>query len=151
MNPRSTLKIAGHPVHPMLIPFPIAFFVGALITDIVHSRSADPFWPMASMWLLGAGLLMAALAALAGLTDFLGDSRIRGLRDAWFHMVGNIVLVLIEAFSLWRRMIMGPEFILPTGLLLSLIATMLLLFNGWKGWEMVYNSRVGIKDDSDDR
>ena len=94
---------------------------------------------------------MAALAALAGLTDFLGDSRIRGLRDAWFHMVGNIVLVLIEAFSLWRRMIMGPEFILPTGLLVSLIATMLLLFNGWKGWEMVYNSRVGIKDDSDDR
>ncbi|MFB2607880.1 DUF2231 domain-containing protein, partial [Rhizobium phaseoli] len=107
MNPKSTLSIAGHPIHPMLIPFPVAFFVGTLVTDIVHSQSDNPFWPAASNWMLGAGLVMAALAALAGLTDFLGDDRIRALRDAWLHMIGNVVVVLIEAVSLWRRLVQG--------------------------------------------
>ena len=37
-NPRSTVQVAGHPIHPMLIPFPIAFFVGTLVTDIVYSQ-----------------------------------------------------------------------------------------------------------------
>jgi len=146
MNPKSTLSIAGHPVHPMLVPFPIAFFVGALVTDIIHAQSGDPFWPVASSWLLGAGLVMAGLAALAGLTDFLAESRIRSVRAAWYHMLGNIVLVIIEAFSLWRRIADGPDFVVPTGLTLSLIATLLLLFNGWKGWEMVYRHRVGVSD-----
>lgn len=149
MNPKSTLSVAGHPLHPMLVPFPIAFFVGTLVTDVVHSQSTQPFWAMASTWMLGAGLVMAALAALAGLTDFLGDQRIRSLRDAWLHMIGNVVVVLIEAFSLWRRVVDGPDFILPTGLVLSLVSTALLLFNGWLGWEMVYRHRVGVSEEHD--
>ena len=147
MNPRSTLSIAGHPIHPMLVPFPIAFFVGTLATDIAHSQSYDPFWAAASTWMLGAGLVMAALAALAGLTDFMGDARIRSLRDAWLHMAGNVVVVLIEAFSLWRRIADGADFILPTGLVLSLVSTALLLFNGWMGWAMVYHHRVGVGEE----
>ncbi|MBB2688339.1 UNVERIFIED_ORG: putative membrane protein [Rhizobium etli] len=94
---------------------------------------------------------MAALAALAGLTDFLGDARIRALRDAWLHMIGNVVVVLIEAVSLWRRLVQGPDFIVPTGLVLSLLAVALLLFNGWKGWEMVYRHRVGVSEETDIR
>ncbi|MBB2842620.1 UNVERIFIED_ORG: putative membrane protein [Rhizobium etli] len=151
MNPKSTLSIAGHPIHPMLIPFPVAFFAGTLVTDIVHSQSDNPFWPAASNWMLAAGLVMAALAALAGLTDFLGDARIRALRDAWLHMIGNVVVVLIEAVSLWRRLVQGPDFIVPTGMVLSLLAVALLLFNGWKGWEMVYRHRVGVKEETDIR
>ncbi|MBW9117676.1 DUF2231 domain-containing protein [Rhizobium cauense] len=146
MNPKSTLSIAGHPVHPMLVPFPIAFFVGALLTDIVHTQSDDPFWPSASSWLLGAGLISAILAALSGLTDFLGEARIRSLRAAWYHMLGNVALVAIEAFNLWRRVADGLDFVIPMGLVLSLVATVVLLFNGWKGWEMVYRHRVGISD-----
>jgi uncharacterized membrane protein len=151
MNPKSTLSIAGHPIHPMLIPFPVAFFAGTLVTDIVHSQSENAFWPAASNWMLAAGLVMAALAALAGLTDFLGDARIRALRDAWLHMIGNVIVVLIEAVSLWRRLVQGPDFIVPTGLVLSLLAVALLLFNGWKGWEMVYRHRVGVKEETDIR
>jgi len=50
-NPRSTAKIAGHPIHPMLIPFPIAFFVGTLAVDIVYSQTGGPFWATAGRWL----------------------------------------------------------------------------------------------------
>ena len=62
-NPRSTASIAGHPIHPMLVPFPIAFFVGAFVTDFAFWQTDVAFWSAASFWLLSAGLLMAALAA----------------------------------------------------------------------------------------
>jgi uncharacterized membrane protein len=146
-NPQSTVKLAGHPIHPMLIPFPVAFFVGTLAADIVFSRNGDPFWFDAARWLLGAGLVMAALAALAGLTDFLGDRRIRALNAAWHHMIGNVVLVLLEAYNLWQRCQQGESFVVPTGLAISAIAVLLLLYNGWRGWEMVYRHRVGIAND----
>src|SRR4051794_21063923 len=75
-NPQSTARLMGHPIHPMLVPFPIAFFIGALLADLAYLKTAEPFWATAAAWLLGAGLVGAALAALAGLTDFLGDRRI---------------------------------------------------------------------------
>jgi len=128
----------------MLIPFPVAFFVGTLAVDLVYSQTGDPFWATAGRWLLGAGLVMAALAAVTGLTDFLGDRRIRALPAAWHHMIGNISLVLIELVNLWQRIEVGESFVVPVGLALSAIGTLLLLFNGWKGWEMVYRHHVAI-------
>ena len=63
-NPRSTASIAGHPIHPMLIPFPIAFFVGTFACDLVYWQTSNSAWAAATPWLLGAGLVMAALAAV---------------------------------------------------------------------------------------
>src|SRR5512137_2025334 len=63
-NPRSTAIIAGHPIHPMLIPFPIAFFVGTFVRDLVYWQTGSEAWANATPWLLGAGLVMAALAAV---------------------------------------------------------------------------------------
>jgi len=145
-NPHSTVRIAGHPIHPMLIPFPIAFFVGTFVTDIVYSQKGEAFWALMGQWLLVAGLVMAALAAVAGFTDFLGDRRIRALNAAWHHMIGNVTVVVIELVSLWQRLDKGPAFVTPTGLILSAVVTLLLLYNGWRGWEMVYRDHVGVSD-----
>ena len=145
-NPKTTAKIAGHPIHPMLIPFPIAFFVGTLAADIAFWRTADAFFARGAAWLLGAGLVMAALAALAGLTDFLGSRAIRALGAAWQHMIGNVVAVVLEVVNLGLRLGDPVAAVLPTGLVLSFVVTLLLLFNGWKGWEMVYRGRVGVAD-----
>jgi uncharacterized membrane protein len=98
-NPKSTASIAGHPIHPMLIPFPIAFFVSTFVCDLIFWRTGNPGWVTASIWLLGAGLVMAALAAVVGLIDVLGEPRIRALNDAWYHAGGNVVAVLIEAYT----------------------------------------------------
>src|SRR5262245_56665067 len=78
-NPQSTPQIAGHPIHPMLIPFPITFFVATFVADLVYWQTGSPYRPNASTWMLGAGLVMAALAAVAGLTDVLGDDRVLNL------------------------------------------------------------------------
>ena len=102
-NPQSTAKIAGHPLHPMLIPFPVAFLVATLVCDLLFWNTGNAAWSTASLYLLGAALIMAGLAALAGLTDFLGDARIRSLSAAWHHMLGNIVVVLLSLWNWYRR------------------------------------------------
>src|SRR5437868_7131455 len=103
LNPKSTASIAGHPIHPMLIPFPIALFVSAFLCDIVYWQTATVGWSTAALWLIGAGLVGAALAAIAGLIDVLGEPRIRALNDAWWHAGGNIVVVLLQLYSWYSR------------------------------------------------
>ena len=143
-NPRSTAKIAGHPLHPMLVPFPIAAFVGALVCDLIST--ADPFWFRASEYLLAAGVVTALLAAVAGFIDFVGDARIRALTVAWAHFLVNLLIVLVEAFNWYRRYNSGTSD--STGTTLSVVAVVLLLVTGWLGGEMVYRRRVAIADEA---
>ncbi|HET9160307.1 MAG TPA: DUF2231 domain-containing protein [Caulobacteraceae bacterium] len=147
MNPHSTAKIAGHPLHPMLIPFPIAFLVSALVTDLIATTQGRPGFAEASMWLLGAGVAMGLLAAVFGFIDFFGERRIRALREVWLHMVGNLIAVALAAVNFYLRSTEGAQGSVPaTGLVLSLLVVLLLLFNGWMGWAMVYKRHVGIAD-----
>jgi len=146
-NPRSTAAIAGHPIHPIVVTFPIAFFVGAFVCDLVFWRSSNPMWATASLWLIGFGLIMAAVAAVLGATDFLGDHRVRAINDAWWHAGANVIVVLIELYNWYTRYAHGADAVVPTGLVLSLIAVLLLLFSGWKGGELVFRHRVGVIDD----
>lgn len=145
-NPRSTARIGGHPIHPMIVPFPIAFFVAAFATDLVFISNGEAGWATASMWLLGAGLASAALAAMAGLIDFFGEPRVRGLFDAWAHLIGNLTAVVLEAVNLFLRYAGGSDVVDSTGAILSGVAVLLLLYTGWKGGELVYRHRVGVVD-----
>lgn len=146
-NPKSTAHIATHPIHPMLIPFPIAFLVGTLLSDILFSQTGDAFWATASVYLLGAGIIMALAAALAGFADFFGDRRVRALSHAWQHMIGNLVAVLLSIFNLWIRLGDPESAILSIGLPISALVVLILLFTGWRGGDLVYRHRVGIPDE----
>jgi uncharacterized membrane protein len=145
-NPQSTAQIAGHPLHPMLIPFPVAFLVSTLVCDLLFWNTGNSAWSTASLYLLGAALVMAGLAAVAGLTDFLGDRRIRNLSAAWHHMLGNVVVVLLSLWNSYRRYETGDAAVLPTGLIISFVVALLLLYTGWRGWEMVYRHRVAVSN-----
>jgi uncharacterized membrane protein len=145
-NPESTAKIAGHPLHPMLIPFPIAFLVATFVCDLMFWSTGNTAWSTASLYLLGAALVMGSLAALAGFIDFFGDARVRGLSPAWHHMLGNLVVVLLSVWNWYRRYEAGDAAVLPTGVVLSFVVVVILLYTGWRGWEMVYRHRVGVAD-----
>lgn len=145
-NPRSTARIAGHPIHPMLVPFPIAFFVATLASDLLFWRTAEAFWATASSYLLGAAIVTALLAALAGFTDFFGDRRIRAIGHAVQHMVGNLTAVTIAIVNFLVRLGDPAAAVLPTGLVLSALVVAILLFTGWRGGDLVYKHRVGIPD-----
>ena len=144
-HPHSTARIAGHPIHPILIPFPIVCFVGTLVTDIVYSRNLDAGWATASHWLLAIGLGTAVLAALAGLTDYLGDQRLRSLGDALKHMLANVTAVVLEAVNFALRLD-NADFIRSTGVWISAVVVLILLYSGWKGGDLVYRHGVGVED-----
>jgi uncharacterized membrane protein len=91
---------------------------------------------------------MALLAAVAGFTDFLSEPRIRALSDAWYRMVGNLAAVIVALINFALRYSQGAEAaIKPWGVVLSLVVVAILLFTGWKGWEMVYRHRVAVVDE----
>src|SRR5438105_6970843 len=146
-NPRSTASVAGHPIHPMLVPFPIAFFTATFFADIGYALWGNPGWVVATEWLLGAGLLFAGLAAITGSIDFLACRGIRRINASWWHMGGNLAVVALSAWNFYVRYHTGAAHGLNSALtLVSLAVVLILLFTGWKGWEMVYRHRVGVAD-----
>lgn len=148
-NPRSTARIAGHPIHPMLVPFPMVCFIGALVTDIVYANTARMQWANFSMWLITAGLVMSAFVALTGAIDFFGERRIRAIRAAWIHAVGNVVALLLSILNAFVHSRDAYTSVVPEGLTLSAIVVLILLVTGWTGGELVYRHRVGAR--SEDR
>lgn len=144
INPRSTLSLRGHPLHAMLVPVPAVCFVATLVTDIVYWRTAAMLWADISAWLLVVGLIVALFAATAGLIDFFGDRRIRELRAAWIHALGNTVALVISIFNALIHTRDAYTSVVPTGLILSAIVVLILLITGWNGWTMVYRHGVGV-------
>lgn len=148
---RSTASINGHPIHPMLVPFPIAFLVGALATDLAFWGTGDHFWSTASMWLVGAGLVMGALAAVFGLTDFLTIARARTGSTGWIHFLGNLVAVVLALVSLLLRIGDPAAAVLPGGLVLSFFIVGILLVTGWMGGELAYRYKIGVIEETEER
>jgi uncharacterized membrane protein len=146
-NPVSTANIAGHPIHPILITLPIGLFIAVFLFDLIFWKTGNLAFATGSLWLLGAGLIGAALAATAGLIDFLGDYRIRALGDAWQHAIGNVILVLVQLFSFYQRYRYGTSAVVPLGLSLSVVAVLIMLFTGWKGGELVFRYRIAVYDE----
>jgi uncharacterized membrane protein len=128
----------------MLVPFPIAFLVGALATDLTFSGTGDPFWARASEWLIGAGLVMGAVAAVFGLTDFLTIERARRGSTGWIHFFGNAAALIVALISLLQRIGDPAAGVLPLGLILSFVTVGILLVTGWMGGELAYRYKIGV-------
>ena len=141
---RSTARIAGHPIHPMLVPVPIVCFVGALITDITYFATANIMWADFSTWLITVGVIMGVLAAIAGLIDFLGNRLIRTQRPAWPHVLGNLLVLVLATFNMLVHSRDAWTSVVPTGLILSVLVVLILPVTGWLGWSMVYRYGVGV-------
>lgn len=141
---RSTAAIAGHPLHPLLVTFPIAFLVGALLTDLASQGTSDAFWARASTWLIGAGLVGGILAALAGFIDFIASERIRSLSLGWYHFIGNALALILSAVSLYLRVSSEAPIVTGSELLLSILVVVIFAVTGWLGGEMVFRHGVGM-------
>jgi len=123
----SKAAINGHPIHPMLIPFPIALLSLVPVTDVAYAASGDVFWARASQYMLWAGLATAALAAVVGLVDFVGIRRVRAHRQGWAHMGAMLGVMALAAVNALLRMDDPAGAIVPSGLILSVVATSTIL------------------------
>ena len=97
---RSTASIAGHPLHPAIVPVPIGLLVGAALSDLGHLVTGDRFFARASRWLLRGGIVSGAAAASLGATDF---ATIRQARDpiGVAHAGGNAAIMGLSILSLF--------------------------------------------------
>lgn len=140
----STAAIHGHPIHPALIPLPIAFLIGAAVTDLLYWNGSSLFWARMSFWLIVAGFVSGVIAAMAGLTDFLTIPRARVHRAGWIHMTGNVLVLIISFANAALRIGSPTARIVPWGLTLSLFTAALLGVTGWYGGELVFRHMIGV-------
>ncbi len=149
MHPRSLRSIArigSHPIHPMLVPIPIACFVGTLLTDIAYWRTALMMWSNFSAWLVSVGVVVGVFAAIAGLVDFIGNPAIRARAPAWPHMIGNLVVLALATVNMLVHTHDAWTSVVPWGLVLSAAVVVILMFTGWMGWSMVYRHGVAVAE-----
>jgi uncharacterized membrane protein len=133
----SRASIAGHPIHPMLVPLPIGLFVFSFVCDLIFLwGSGNATWNTVALYTMGGGIVGALLAAVFGLVDLLSLAPSTAKRIGIWHMVVNLTVVAIFAVSFWLRLAAPPEARFPV--LLSLIAVALLAVSGWLGGEMVF-------------
>ncbi len=140
----STVAVAGHPFHPLLVTLPITFLVSAPVTDIVYWLTSDLFWAKASYWVIVAGLATAVLAAITGLMDFLRIERVRKRKAGWAHMFLNIAVLALTIINLAVRLGDPSSKIVYLGLILSVIVATLLGLSGWYGAELIYRHKVAV-------
>jgi uncharacterized membrane protein len=140
------MRIFRQPIHAMLVPIPIACFIGVLLTDLTYWWSADMMWADFSAWLVSFGVIFGVLAAIFGLIDFLGSRSIRAQSPAWPHAIGNVVVLVLAALNMFVHSRDAWTSVVPWGLTLSAATVLILLFTAWMGRSMVYGHRVGVAE-----
>ncbi|MGH9195825.1 MAG: DUF2231 domain-containing protein [Acidimicrobiia bacterium] len=140
-------KIKDHPIHPMLVSFPIGFWTGSLISDILYFATDNDFWTQMGTTLMGFGIIGALAAAVFGFIDyFTAPMPMKVKRTATKHMVLNLGLTAMYSLNLYIRS-RTPE--TPTGYALSVIAIAALMYSGWLGGDLAYEHRVGVKEEDE--
>lgn len=135
---RGRVGVAGHPYSSLFLPVPVVCFVGALLTDVAYVNSdGTRQWANFSAWLLAAGLLFGAIAAVLMLIDL---ARLPQLRTNWGWgafgvLVVSLLLELINSFIHARD---GWTAVMPTGLILSAIGAIAIMSYGWAWHESRY-------------
>jgi uncharacterized membrane protein len=139
----SRASVARHPIHPMLVVFPIGLWVFSLVCDaIFHYGAHNLFWKDAAFYTMVGGIIGALAAAVPGLVDYLtiADRQVR--RIGTTHMGLNLIVVALYAVNLYLRGRSIPEATTPVWLSVAAIA--LLVVSGWLGGEMVYVHGMGV-------
>ena len=140
----SPASVRGHPVHPMLVVFPIGLWVFSFICDIVyHAGSYNIFWKGVAFYTMLGGVLGALVAAVPGFIEYLSLSDRRVKRIATTHMVLNLIVVALFVFNLGVRLNPSPDLEL-FGLILSIVGLGIMAVSGWLGGSLVYVHQVGV-------
>jgi uncharacterized membrane protein len=140
----SKTKVLGHPVHPMLIVFPVGLLATAVIFDIIYLVTRNPTLATVSFYMIAAGAAGGLLAAIFGFIDWLALPNSRAKTIGGWHGIGNVVVVVLFAIS-WLLRGSNANFV-PGGLalLLSFAGIALALVTAWIGGELVYRLGVGV-------
>jgi uncharacterized membrane protein len=142
----SRAKLLGHPIHQMLIVFPLGLLAMAVVFDLLALGLHQPYWSEIAFWMIAAGIVTGLLAAPFGFVDWIAiPAATRAKRVGALHGLGNILVVLLFAAS-WYLRRSAPA--TPDGLALALsfVGGGLALLTGWLGGELVDRLAVGVDE-----
>lgn len=142
----SKAKVFGHPVHPMLVVFPLGLFATSLVFDLVRLGGGGDSFSVAAFYMIAAGIVGGLAAAVFGLVDYLGIPKgTRAKTIGAVHGLANVVIVGLYLFS-WGIRYGDPAASNGAAILLSGIAVLLALVSGWLGGELVDRLGVGVDE-----
>ena len=118
----STAITRTRTIHQMLMPFPVAYFTAALVTDLAYWRTDEVMWERFSVWLIAGGLVMAALVALVAIVDLAFAKQ----KPVWIRAFGYVLAVLLSLVNVLVHSRDGYTAVVPTGLTLSAIVVAIL-------------------------
>ena len=149
----SKASIAGHPIHPMLVPFPLALWTTSFATDVLFFFYRNSSLRLISKFMLAAGCLGAVAAAIPGLIDWLTIRKPEVKVVANWHARLNIVALLVFAASLYFRTRAGAllSYGMKIPFFLSFLGIILICISGWLGGELAYRYGVGVAPQHDSR
>lgn len=139
----SRAAVAGHPVHPVMIHFPVAALLGLIGTDLGYLYSGDAFWARAGLWLAGVGAFGGWIASIAGAVDLFTVREVRRMITAWCHAILAIMMLSLASLN-WLQRFEAADAIYPWGLYVSLLTGGLILVTGAFGGQLVYEHAVGV-------
>lgn len=142
------LRVFGHPIHPMVAGFPVAFWVGASLWDLVALWDPGPFWPRLAFWTLALGVAAAVPAVATGFWELmsLGDNPVAE-RVAWWHMslMSTAFCCCLVSLLLRRGTSEAPW----SAVVLAAVGALLTLGGGWLGGELVFRHGLAVEKRED--
>lgn len=139
----SKVTLMHHPLHPMVVVFPIAFLMFTVVTDAAYWYLRDPFWAQVSFWLVAAGFTFGVLAALLGLADFVLVKEARREVTGWSHMIVGIMTLSLAGANVQLRWDDPVAAALPWGLFLSTLMALTVSLTGWLGGTLTFRHGIG--------
>ena len=142
----SRAKLFGHPVHQMLIVFPLGLLATALMFDAIQLITGNGYWSEIAYWMIAAGVVAGLVAAPFGLIDWLAiPGGTRAKRIGAIHGAGNVVVVALYGLS-WLMRSEAPASPAAAALALAFLGGGLALITGWLGGELVDRLAVGVDE-----
>jgi uncharacterized membrane protein len=141
----SKVKLLGHPIHPLLIVFPLGLLIMALVFDLIYFATDNTAFATAAYWDIAAGVVVGLLAAVFGLVDWLNiPSATRAKAVGMWHGIGNAGVVVLFALSWWLRNGSAAHTPTAAAFTLALVGVGIGGISGWLGGELVDRLGVGV-------
>ena len=141
---KTPAAVAKHPIHPMVIPFPIALWIFSLASDLIYLfEFGGPVWKDVALYTMVGGIIGGLTAAVPGYLDYRSLTDPVAVRVAQMHMVINVGLVLLFTVNAGLRIVNGTEALVPV--FLSAVGVAALAVSGWLGGELVYVQGVAVQ------
>jgi uncharacterized membrane protein len=139
------IALSGHPIHAMMVAFPITLAFSTFGADAFYWWTGDAFWPRVALWAAGFSFLMGVLAGISGTVELLMVPGIRIRSASWTHFILAVMLLSVLGLNWGFRLANAQEAVLPYGIMISALASVMTGITGWHGGKLVFDYHIGTQ------